>query len=128
MSSNRLTIATLTADAAQTLKRNQMLSASGYRVITPKTPHAILQLLTTESVAVLIVNNSVPSPDRDELLRDVRQNCPEVLILHVFHDGEREIEPWADANVDMTDPAQLIIVLEKCLRERATRMRPPEGK
>ncbi|ABF43654.1 response regulator receiver protein [Candidatus Koribacter versatilis Ellin345] len=118
MTSTRLTIATLTADAAETLKRNQMLSASGYRVITPKTPDDILQLLHNDRVTALIVNNSVPFADRDRLLREIRQDCPDLLILHVYHRGEPEQAPWADANVDMTDPARLIVALEEFLRNR----------
>jgi len=119
VTSNRVTIATLTAAAADTLKRNQMLSASGYRVITHKTPDDILQLLTTDSVAALIVNNSVPSLHRDELLHEVRQNCPLLLIVHVYHRGESERAPWADVNVDVTDPVSLIVTLEKLLRRES---------
>ena len=126
MNSNRLTIATLTADAGETLKRNQMLSACGYRVVTPKTPQDILQLLHSDCVAALIVNNSVPFAERDQLLRQIRENCPDLVILHVYHRGERENDAWADVNVDITDPARLIVALEDVLRDSSRRGDSPE--
>ena len=123
----RTTIATLTAAAAQSLKRNQMLSASGYRVITPKTPDGILQLLANDRVSALIVNNSVGSPLREELLPQIRQHCPDILILHVYHRGEREHEKWADVDIDITDPARLIVALEELLRNPPLRTKPSNG-
>jgi hypothetical protein len=114
-----VTIATLTADAAQALKRNQMLSANGYRVITPKTPDGIVPLLVNECASAVIFNNSVSEEQKAALVPEIRKHCPHVFVLHVYHrGGERHIADWADANVDVTDPARLIIALEDLLRSR----------
>lgn len=115
---NRPTIATLTAHAAQALQRNRLLSAAGYRVITPKSPDDILTLLASQPAVALVVNNSVELAHRQTLLQSVRHANPDLLIIHVYTRGEQQVEPSADLNVDVTDPTRLVVALEERLNSR----------
>ena len=113
-----LTIATLTAEAARALQRTRLLSASGYRVITPRIPADIVRLLANENAVALVVNNSLNFFEKKQLLQRVRQSSPGLLIVHVFRRGEEENESLADSDVDVTDPTNLVFELEKLLSSR----------
>jgi hypothetical protein len=91
------------------------MSVSGYRVMTPKTPADIVELISAEKPDALVVNNSVDVENRRELLERVRAEFPNLLIIHVYTRGEQQVERLADANVDVTDPTNLIFALEKLL-------------
>jgi hypothetical protein len=91
------------------------MSISGYRVITPKCPGDIVELLSRENPVALVVNNTVDIENRQELLERVRAEFPNLLIVHVFTHGEQPVEELADANVDVTDPTNLIFELERLL-------------
>lgn len=119
MQPHRVTIATLTAAAAQSLKRNQMLSAHGYRVITPKSPAEIVPLLVNECAAAVIFNNTLPEAQKCALVPEIRKHCPHVVVVHVYHRGEQHVADWADADVDITDPARLIVALEELLGSKS---------
>lgn len=110
-----LSIATLTAHAAQPLQRSRLMSVSGYRVMTPKSPADIVELVSAEHPDALVVNNTVDVENRQQLLERVRAAFPELLIVYVYVRGEARTEPWADANVDVTDPTNLIFELERLL-------------
>ena len=121
-------IATLTSHAAEALRRRVTLTASGYRVITPRAAEGILDLLSQEVCDALIVNNSVEWARRNVILNAVRDRFPDLLIVHVYEKGGRRSDRLADANVDVSDPTNLVFALERLLWSRmrkGERSHPP---
>ena len=110
------TIATLTARAAEPVQRISALSSTGYRVVTPRNPEGILDLLSNVPCVALVVNNSVEIGRRDEILRDVRNQFPHLLIVHVYTNKGKAIDPLSDVNIDATDPGKLAFEFESLIR------------
>jgi hypothetical protein len=115
------TIAALSIEAAQLLRRNAALSSSGFRIVAPRTPDEILPLLASSGSVAMLVNNSIQSPDREALLGKVRALFPELLIVHVYTGGETQTEPLAHASVDASKPEHLVFALEELLHRHAKR-------
>jgi DNA-binding NtrC family response regulator len=117
------TIATLTARAASVLQRRALLTAAGYRVITPRRPEQILELLSSESCSALVVNSSVPGPRRTTILKKLRETHPDLPIIHIQEGAMGSPEPLADVNINIDRYHELPLVLEKLARDR----RPEPG-
>lgn len=108
-------LATLTGRTARLLRRIEILSQSGYRVVSPRASEGIVALLTSVSCAAVLVDNSVDPVRRTAILRRVRQHFPDLVVVHVYQRGENGVEPLADANVDASDPADLVKILESLI-------------
>ncbi len=118
MSEQEHTIATLTACAAEPMQRIRAMSSTGYRVVTPREPEDILALLSNVPCVALIVNSSVEIGRRDAILRDVRNQFPEILIVHVYTHEGTSIDALSDVNIDATDPARLAFEFEALIQNK----------
>ena len=110
------TIATLTACAAEAIQRIRAMSSMGYRVVTPRDPEGIVALLSNVPCVALVVNSKVEIERRDAILREVRNNFPKLLIVHVYTSEGTSFDPLSDVNIDATDPAKLAFALEVLLQ------------
>lgn len=74
-----------------------MLIAAGYRVVTPREPERILELLRADRCSALIINNTVPTEPKKRILEEVRKEFPDLPVIQIYRPADGERDQYADA-------------------------------
>ncbi len=97
------------------ITRDDTLAASGFSVISPRTPKEAPLLVRQKPVDAVVICDSVDAEDRKEIIAAIRRSC-HCPILFVYVHPESAEEPLADMCVDVTDGnAALVRTLEDLL-------------
>ncbi len=65
----------------QRITRDDMLAASGFSVISPKTPDEAPLLARQEPVDIVVICQSVPPEDRKRVIEAIRRVCHAPIVF-----------------------------------------------
>ncbi len=112
---NILTVSEITA---LLLNRNDALAASGFRVISPRTPEEAPYLAEEQHIDALVIEHSIRPAVRAVVIQAVRRVCPGCPVLFVYFGYVPQEEPLADVSIELNDVGRLVEVLRDRLRRR----------
>lgn len=103
------------------ITRDDILAASGFSVISPRTPNEAPLLVKQQAVDAVVIGHSVNTEDRRKIIPAIRRAC-ECPIVFVYVRSESPEEPLADLCVDVTNGTEpLLRALQELLFEEKKR-------
>ncbi len=102
----------------------ELLENEGYRAVTADSAAAALQVLSAESVDVIVTDLKMPSADGLELLEQARRRAPDVPVILLtgvgtVPDAVRAMKAGAyDCLEKPVEPAQFFRVIERAIEHR----------
>ncbi len=92
---------------------NDVLAFAGYDVVSPRIPAHALEMVCEGSYEAVVIGHSIPKDKRGPLIAAIRQRNPSIAIIFVYVAPDTGDEPAADFAVEVSDPVNLVRVLQQ---------------
>lgn len=73
-----------------------VLERAGHRVMSAMGEHDLVALCTRYSFDVAVIGQGIPPPEKQRVLRLIREHCPKLKVLELFLPSQGKMLPDAD--------------------------------